>query len=374
MSDVVRESQRHNFDNQRDLSGAEFDFFAGNNRGFNKQAYAVSRNEMVLTNLTLGSTVEVALPDGFIGSAHLETTWAGPGAGTYCNLLGMAVVDTLRVRGAKVLCEFDHRQALKHIYGKLESNEQNLLVELSGGATGYTGNSTIVTPLLLPWSPWVHGLQYVPQPIDNRFGSKLNLRIGLVGELETLAVGGNTPALSECKLIYYTYTPDADVPPVPVYHGVGYQTIRSQEVASAAEANIDISALNRVVSEIGIQCSFVTDWTTAHEYFEDQADINQMVVRLAGRKYFELSSKAGALMDGMVLAGAKANSLGQELIVPFGGAGDSLHHHTGGLNASHVYSMVLTVKHASGASSYIDVVAKELLSMKVTGSGWEPCE
>lgn len=374
MSDVVRESQRHNFDSQRELSGVELDFFAGNTRGFNKQGYSVSRNEMVLTNLTLGATVEVAMPDGFIGAAHLETTWDGPGAGTYCDLLGMAVVDTLRVRGSKVLCEFDHRQALKHIYGKLGANEQNLLVELSGGATGYTGGSTLATPLLLPWSPWTHGLEYVPQPIDNRFGSKLNIRIGLISEPETLAIGSNTPALTEAKLIYYTYTPDSDVSPVPVYHGVGYQTIRSQEIASGDQANVDISALNRVVSEMGVQCSFASYWSTTHQFFDDQSDIDQMVVRLAGRKYFELSSRNGALMDGMVLAGAKANSLGQELIVPFGGAGDSLHHHTGGLNASHVYSMVLTLTHSAGAPVYIDVVAKELLSLKVTGSGWEPCE
>ena len=373
MADVVRQSQQLRAKQQEALSGQPINLFSDNARIFNREGYSVERRTETLGNASFGSSVNYTFPKGFIGGAHLEVTLAAPASGNYTNLVGLSVVDQLTVKGGEDLTQFGHRQVLRHMFQKIEKNDQDLLIQSVGGASGFNAG-TVACPLMLPWSAWSTGLKYVPVPIDNRGDSALRLDLAFTAGDDLLDAGASTASLTKVDIVYYVYTPDDSMmPQIPVYHGVGFQTVRSAPIATGVLSNIDVRSFTQIISEMGVQCSLVSDWTTAHDYFVDQEDLSTLRLQINGSEYWKMTSKNGLLLDSIVLGGLKESAYGNELMIPFGGAGDSGHHHLGGLDAGELQSFKVELTHVAGADAYIDVVAECNQTFKVEGGAWRKC-
>lgn len=313
-----------------------------------------------------GQVVEYELPHGYIGDVYLMANLGALTSGNWTTYPGLGLISDVEVRsGNNVLQKFSYEPVMHYNLSKMDSKTVSEIQTLSGGTSHASG--WCLAPLPLFWSRMGNGNINMPPLNAHLTSTKLRLRLTFrtASDLADAGATVGTPTLST-RLYYLNYIPSEPLradhiqnKDVYIYKGCDYQTIPPVSVATATETTIDASQFYGSIADIFVFHKLVSDRDTAHDFYKDQGDMDEIKVRIDGRQYWVSEQGESIRFDKLLVSnypGATA-TFGDPVIVPFA-LGDANHVWEGGLESDAVNKLEVVLKHSGGANCYVDVSAR----------------
>lgn len=334
-----------------------------------KQPLSVDKRYVTpLGSDAFGSFVEYELPYGYISDCYIVATLGALTSGNYTTYPGLSLIDEVELRsGSNVLQQFRYSPVAHECLSRMPDEMVNELKVVSGGTSFASGDCVIPLPLF--WSRFANPGEDYQVPLNTHLAStKLRLRIKYRSAADVSDAGATTgsPTIStRLYCITHDTVPSLraqhlDSKDAYVYKANDFQTLpQSSAVATATSTTLDASSLNGSLASLAIFHKLVSDIDTAHDYFLDQGDMDEIKLRIDGRDYWLSEFNESIRFDKLLLSGhpGQTATYGDPVTIPFQTSHDP-NDWSGSLEMDSINKLEIVLKHSGGANCYVDTVAR----------------
>lgn len=252
--------------------------------------------------IAFNSTVGINLPlEGHIIDVCLQMNLGALSSGNYCKYPGMALITQVQLlHGSEVLHQYDYREVMSACLSLLNNSEKDTVLKAAGGTSFASGNCTVPIPLF--FNRWM-SKKNIPMPAfpAHKLKSKLKLKLTLDTAANVAASGSTagTPTITGNFILTYGYTEFAgeDFP----YLSYDPESKIGTTIATATATDVICDGVVGNIAHIVPIIKKVSDYTTAHDYFQNyDCDVIKLQVN-SDKQYFESDESTTGLLDQLTL-------------------------------------------------------------------------